>query len=301
MKLRKLRVWISLEGLPLEAWNEYVLSFMGSRWGDVIRLDQDTVERNRFDVARILIGVKCLSTIPPFLPIVLNGEKFCLKVSIAAFEDERCWIDNKKMNGFAESSPESLCDSPGRSCMGKELYDDFKVLENVEKTIAFNTKRDKSGSSSSRARLEYSNNISRVVFPIQHDLGPDFWPEGNNRPAKEVGVPSRVGIIDSETSNGRDQLFEVCVEGGSDSNELSGHSVSIEPVFYLVSGLYSVKLIPLYKGNLFSGICSKFNNRYQWMVVSPFHCKIHSSGKENVVHLPEGVRGKNLSKHAAKN
>ncbi|KAK8681874.1 hypothetical protein V6N13_054273 [Hibiscus sabdariffa] len=40
---KKIRVWVSLEGLLLEAWNEAVLVSIGSLWGNVIRLDTDTV------------------------------------------------------------------------------------------------------------------------------------------------------------------------------------------------------------------------------------------------------------------
>ncbi|KAK8483128.1 hypothetical protein V6N13_104339 [Hibiscus sabdariffa] len=46
MKMRKLSVWVSVEGLSLEAWNDSVLTKISNRLGNVIRLDKDTAERN---------------------------------------------------------------------------------------------------------------------------------------------------------------------------------------------------------------------------------------------------------------
>ncbi|KAK8709743.1 hypothetical protein V6N13_060751 [Hibiscus sabdariffa] len=89
MESKKLLIWLCLEGLPLEAWYEFVLTRIASRWGRVIRYDNDTAEKNRLDVGRILIGVNCLSIIPLFTPVELNGSHFIMKVSTVECEDER--------------------------------------------------------------------------------------------------------------------------------------------------------------------------------------------------------------------
>ncbi|KAK9043830.1 hypothetical protein V6N11_072158 [Hibiscus sabdariffa] len=39
-------------------------------------------------------GVSHVSDIPQSTNIFINGEKFCIRVSVAAFEDQRCWIDD---------------------------------------------------------------------------------------------------------------------------------------------------------------------------------------------------------------
>ncbi|KAK8556645.1 hypothetical protein V6N12_003042 [Hibiscus sabdariffa] len=93
MNEKKLRVWACIEGLPLEVWNESSLVTIASQWGNVIRLDTDTAERNRLDIAKILLGVKGLSSIPPFLSIEVNGVSHFLRVSITEFEDDTCWIN----------------------------------------------------------------------------------------------------------------------------------------------------------------------------------------------------------------
>ncbi|KAK9027665.1 hypothetical protein V6N11_067489 [Hibiscus sabdariffa] len=57
---QKLWVWLSIEGLPLEAWLESNLNRIASRWGKVIKIDPETVAKSRLDRARILSGVNCL-------------------------------------------------------------------------------------------------------------------------------------------------------------------------------------------------------------------------------------------------
>ncbi|KAK8492800.1 hypothetical protein V6N12_044414 [Hibiscus sabdariffa] len=117
MKSQKHKVWLCIQGLPLEAWNELAFLSIASRWGKLIRLDTDTGDKKRLDIARILIGIKCPHVIPPFLPIKLNGSISYLKLSLAEFEEERVWIDNGKVKSFSEGSLVCSLDSPGKSCM----------------------------------------------------------------------------------------------------------------------------------------------------------------------------------------
>ncbi|KAK9004251.1 hypothetical protein V6N11_002057 [Hibiscus sabdariffa] len=98
MNKKKLRVWVRIEGMPLMAWQESVFNTIGSRWGNVIRIEEETVKRLRFDGARILLGVSCLSDVPPTAAISFEGEIFWLRISIAEFDDERCWIDQEQPN-----------------------------------------------------------------------------------------------------------------------------------------------------------------------------------------------------------
>ncbi|KAK8992946.1 hypothetical protein V6N11_049005 [Hibiscus sabdariffa] len=56
MNKKKLRVWVCVHGMPLMAWQETVFTALGSQWGRVVRLDVDTVNKSRLDVARILLG-----------------------------------------------------------------------------------------------------------------------------------------------------------------------------------------------------------------------------------------------------
>ncbi|KAK8515894.1 hypothetical protein V6N12_016200 [Hibiscus sabdariffa] len=116
--------------MPLVAWLDDVFHTIGNRWGEFVHLDVDKAERNRFDVAKILISISCLSVIPPSCSIELNGSLFNLKLSKAEFEDERCWIDNEKSDSHLGCISSSSCSSPRLPSIGKELSGDLKNLEN---------------------------------------------------------------------------------------------------------------------------------------------------------------------------
>ncbi|KAK8698457.1 hypothetical protein V6N13_114575 [Hibiscus sabdariffa] len=94
IKNKKLKVWLILGNVPLVAWNESVFVALANRWGSFISVEDDTSKRVRLDEARILVGVSHVSDIPQSTNIFINGEKFCIRVSVAAFEDQRCWIDD---------------------------------------------------------------------------------------------------------------------------------------------------------------------------------------------------------------
>ncbi|KAK8624461.1 hypothetical protein V6N13_065806 [Hibiscus sabdariffa] len=57
---QKLRVWLSIEGLPHGAWAESVFNRIASWWGKVIKIDPETAAKSRLDSARILVGVNFL-------------------------------------------------------------------------------------------------------------------------------------------------------------------------------------------------------------------------------------------------
>ncbi|KAK8701685.1 hypothetical protein V6N13_020066 [Hibiscus sabdariffa] len=47
MNKKKLRVWVRIEGMPLMAWQESVFNTIGSRWGNVIRIEEETAKKLR--------------------------------------------------------------------------------------------------------------------------------------------------------------------------------------------------------------------------------------------------------------
>ncbi|KAK8480123.1 hypothetical protein V6N12_013131 [Hibiscus sabdariffa] len=52
MNKKKLRVWVHTEGMPLMAWQESMFNIIGSRWGNVIWIEEETLKRLRFDGAQ---------------------------------------------------------------------------------------------------------------------------------------------------------------------------------------------------------------------------------------------------------
>ncbi|KAE8696468.1 hypothetical protein F3Y22_tig00110670pilonHSYRG00078 [Hibiscus syriacus] len=104
----KLRVktWILLSDVPLLVWSESFFMNLGSLWGKVLLVDEDTCNRSRFDVAKILLEVQCASEIPEKVSIVCNGRLYSIKITTEAQEESRMFIDGL-MSGGGEWCPDA--------------------------------------------------------------------------------------------------------------------------------------------------------------------------------------------------
>ncbi|KAL4313034.1 hypothetical protein GQ457_01G003880 [Hibiscus cannabinus] len=106
---KKQKVWVNLENVPLEVWNDVVFESIVNRWGSVIRIEEDTSNKIRLDCARILTGVRFRSDIPSSANIFVNGARYCIKVSIDEYEEERCWIDgDRQSDGRSEFQSDEI-------------------------------------------------------------------------------------------------------------------------------------------------------------------------------------------------
>ncbi|KAK9037832.1 hypothetical protein V6N11_022731 [Hibiscus sabdariffa] len=91
--LKKLKMWAIIERLPLSACHVPIITDIAGKWGEVIKVDEETTNRGRLDKARVLVRVSDLSDISPYVSLILNGSYVLIKVLTDAFEDDRRWID----------------------------------------------------------------------------------------------------------------------------------------------------------------------------------------------------------------
>ncbi|KAL4383689.1 hypothetical protein GQ457_15G024420 [Hibiscus cannabinus] len=214
-----------------------------SEWGDFIRLDTETSERSRLDVAKILVGVKCLSSILPFLCFESNGIKFNLRTSISKYDDESCWIDEEKCNERLVCHLDSRSSSLERSCSGNVFSGDSKILKrNNEPLLLLNDSikdRDVFPRDGVKvADLSWDNSFPR---PLEDPVFPSVGPASVSRPGKEFFTPN---LCEKSLENNhieKGDLFEVQVAEASESAASVGHSVSIELVLDPGFGLFSIK------------------------------------------------------------
>ncbi|KAK8592849.1 hypothetical protein V6N12_044942 [Hibiscus sabdariffa] len=90
----KLKIWVSLENVPLVAWNNGIFKAIANKWGRLIKIDEDTISKNIFECARFLIEVEHKAIVPHNITLFINGKPYCVKVSISDYEDEKVWIDS---------------------------------------------------------------------------------------------------------------------------------------------------------------------------------------------------------------
>ncbi|XVF28223.1 hypothetical protein REPUB_Repub15cG0011000 [Reevesia pubescens] len=85
---REVAMWISLEEVPLVVWHEQFFQSLGNSWGIFVRVDENTSNRRRFDVARMLVLIESRMNVPSFVSVNIRGKYFKILVSL-----EDCHID----------------------------------------------------------------------------------------------------------------------------------------------------------------------------------------------------------------
>ncbi|XVF04128.1 hypothetical protein REPUB_Repub05bG0055400 [Reevesia pubescens] len=96
---REIAMWISLEEVPLVVWHEQFFQSLGNSWGTFVRVDDNTANRRRFDVARMLVLIESRLNVPSFVSVNIREKYFKILVSM-----EDCQFDSSTPSVVA--SPE---------------------------------------------------------------------------------------------------------------------------------------------------------------------------------------------------
>ncbi|KAK8601296.1 hypothetical protein V6N12_051134 [Hibiscus sabdariffa] len=197
-------------GLPMAVWHATVIESIASKWGRVISIDADTLERNKFDYARVLLGVSSITDVPKDATVVLNGDKFFIRMSSSKFEDNRCWI-----NGG--SSVDSM-DEEDR-CRFEDLPREFNEVEAEVSLVNGNIETD-------------PKKLCTVGSP---------WTMENSGGTKlKDSKPQEV--LETNEPKAVDHWNDVPIVDGSDlSVPSSGFSESMGPVVDNETGLFTIK------------------------------------------------------------
>ncbi|KAK8580073.1 hypothetical protein V6N12_070359 [Hibiscus sabdariffa] len=151
----KLKVWIILE-------NDGIFKAIGNKWGRVLKIDEDTTLKNRFNNARILITVKQRTNVPQTINLFINGTQYCIKVSIADYEDERVWIN--------ADVPEFSIDGKTSEERDKDNIYRFKDLDTCHNLAEMDEDVEKTGEANHYFGSEYEDPIGStcVELPSNH-------------------------------------------------------------------------------------------------------------------------------------
>ncbi|KAL4340434.1 hypothetical protein GQ457_08G033810 [Hibiscus cannabinus] len=268
----KHKIWVSLENVPLVAWNNGIFSALANKWGKLIKIDKDTALKNRFDCARLLIGVKQRADVPHSITLFINGQAYCVKVSISDYEDERVWISDGCLTNPSVESPGAQWVDIDR-CRGDGI-DSIHYDEMLETT----NKIDMVDNSGAGDVLESEKSPSGFATrDVLNAVGTNLQEQIPTWSTEEVG------------------LHEVPITEATDSNSSSRLSVSLEPVYDSVSGLFSVKPKYIKQGKTRGPFtfCSKLDRLQNWVShdVSKQKSSIRSRGKTKLPDDKEGAMG----------
>ncbi|KAL4364305.1 hypothetical protein GQ457_04G029470 [Hibiscus cannabinus] len=257
--LKKLKLWAHIERLPLSACQVPIITDIAGKWGEVIKVDEETVNRGQLDQARVLVGVSDLSDIPPVVSLNINGSYVLIKVLTVAFEDDRRWIDQ---------------DSTGVSdeCFESCRFEDYNhALKEVDYSHAL---KEVAANSSSNAYVPKENvgfdrvsdndtlcdvpimvgsenlqvsGLKKVVsheeYMVDSEFGAFVGVDEKRDEFGNISVPILNVPQDMLDQSGTlvENLVEVHIDSRSNSLDTSGNSGSVDPKFDAASGFFNIK------------------------------------------------------------
>lgn len=76
----KKRVWSAWRGIPLHAWNERFFQLASGELGTFIKVDEDTTNKVRLNVARVLLSVPFYKDINRCITVQIEGRSYTIKI-----------------------------------------------------------------------------------------------------------------------------------------------------------------------------------------------------------------------------
>jgi hypothetical protein len=127
--------WLRAFGIPSHAWNDLFFAQLVKPWGVYMHSDEGTTKKTTMDVARLLIRTSCQQPVDEFFDVLVNGEKFRLRVIEDSYGPMRI-IDPDTVNskavyqqGFSEDEEDDEEDDEDEEVEGIGRMMDEEVAE----------------------------------------------------------------------------------------------------------------------------------------------------------------------------
>ncbi|KAK2359679.1 zinc finger CCCH domain-containing protein [Trifolium repens] len=117
------RIWVRLFGVPLHIWSFEGFKKIIWRYGNLLKLDPDTMEQSRLDVARAQIAVTYWEMVDEVIEIKVDDEIFIIRMVEERFGGVDVGVDKVACSrtGVGESDCDSVSTAQdGRSVLGIE-------------------------------------------------------------------------------------------------------------------------------------------------------------------------------------
>ncbi|GKA37436.1 hypothetical protein Tco_0724001 [Tanacetum coccineum] len=132
---------IDIEGVPLHAWSRPTFSKIGSRWGEVIELEDN--KEDCFARKRICIKTKLEDNILEKFKIIVRGKIFVIRAK-ELFVWSPTFNDNKEVDDYSEDDSVNGAEEINGDISKQMNLDDETDIEGVSDTV-FDDKADSLG------------------------------------------------------------------------------------------------------------------------------------------------------------
>ncbi|GMI65214.1 hypothetical protein HRI_000190700 [Hibiscus trionum] len=129
---RRVKVWVRMFDVPLSVWCPSFFTNVGRKWGSVVRIDKDTLERNRFDEAKLLVEVQHASDIPDRVSFLVRNQLREVKLVTEVFEEDRIFLDGRSPFDDGRAAAE-FQESEEEHCLPGE-FNDVRIEDDMRRS-----------------------------------------------------------------------------------------------------------------------------------------------------------------------
>ncbi|GKA65553.1 hypothetical protein Tco_0765260 [Tanacetum coccineum] len=126
--LRDRLAWISIEGLPPQAWHEAAFTHIAGNFGEVIFPEKCNILDNNLTAGKVCVRTKCMDFILCNMPVTIDDVHVCVRICEILGECDKVFMPEKHM--VSESDTEDDCSSNNDYALrdnqedGDDLFDD---------------------------------------------------------------------------------------------------------------------------------------------------------------------------------
>ncbi|XVE83313.1 hypothetical protein DITRI_Ditri16bG0078900 [Diplodiscus trichospermus] len=196
-----------MEEVKIQVWHYNFFEGLGNRWGKLVRLDDDTMNKCRFDIARMLVFVDSIFRIPPIVTVHLKGTDFKILVTMDEYED----MEHEKSTDVEEGA----------------LYDEVMKTGKVDKKYHNRSKevKDIKGRKEGEEIVQHEDfDLGVRINNCNTDVG------GGSRMTEEEMIGGDVGLSKSQETKKGDQGIASIGEGRGRQD--SDRSISDEDIMH---------------------------------------------------------------------
>ena len=84
---KNVAVWALLEEVLFQVWHEKFFVSLGNSWGSFVNLNDNTIQRKRLDIKRMLLSVENRLRIPSSVNVKIRGKSFKILISVEDSEN----------------------------------------------------------------------------------------------------------------------------------------------------------------------------------------------------------------------
>ncbi|KAL8503150.1 hypothetical protein ACS0TY_022046 [Phlomoides rotata] len=245
--IRIRQTWINVYGVPLHGWNVATFSDIGSKWGKVLAIQQDTINKTRLAQGQILVETWLWERIDKKMVITINQQPFpiwIMESSTAIATSSNTWMedgtDSEEVTSDSEQEDfintdsfgmiqelgefnDKRNDSPATQTIGNVIVEEERPPSRETSCMGNHPRAAHAGNGSVNSKNSFNSLVGGLSEGIK-----EWEPEGPHKEGNEDTVESDLNVTGLENIQATNFNGPV-VEEAQDQNLNEGSSQTSSP------------------------------------------------------------------------